>query len=100
MNYIVGRNSRFYVIAYDGLDPLTGRERQRWIPIGRDRSDVEAVAARLDNERIVRFPPARGTVTVGEFLTRTWMPHMRRHVRATTGDRYAVHRPLDQPPRR
>ncbi len=37
MTYIVERN-RFYVVSYDGLDPLTGRERRRWIPIGHDRA--------------------------------------------------------------
>ena len=89
MTYIVERNTRFYVVAYDGLDPLTGRERRRWIPIGHDRGDAEAVVARLDNEPNVGPAPSRGTVTVGEFLTRTWMPNKRRHVRATTAYRYA-----------
>src|SRR5262245_8190275 len=88
MTYIVERNSRFYVVAYDGLDPLTGRERRRWIPIGHDRADAEALVVRLDSER-VPGPPRRGTTTLGEFLTRTWMPHKRRTVRATTAYRYA-----------
>jgi hypothetical protein len=26
MTYIVQRHNRIYVVAYDGLDPLTGRE--------------------------------------------------------------------------
>ena len=34
MNYIIQRQNRFYVIAYDGLDPLTGKERRRWHPAG------------------------------------------------------------------
>ena len=89
MTYIVERNTRFYVVAYDGLDPLTGRERRRWIPIGHDRTEAEAVVARLDSEHDAGPPPRRGTVTVGEFLTRTWMPNKRRHVRATTAYRYA-----------
>ena len=89
MTYIVQRKTRFYVVAYDGLDPLTGRERRRWIPIGHDRAEAEAVVARLDSERIAGPAPRRGTVTVGEFLTRTWMPPKRRHVRATTAYRYA-----------
>ncbi len=98
MTYIVERNNRFYVVAYDGLDPLTGRERRRWIPIGHDRSDAEAVAARLDNERIAGPPPVRGTVTVGDVLG--WLvdaaqatPRPRDHgvpVRV-------VHRPIHQP---
>lgn len=89
MTYIVERNTRFYVVAYDGLDPLSGRERRRWIPIGHDRSDAEAVVARLDAEPNIGPAPSRGTVTVGEFLARTWMPNKRRHVRATTAYRYA-----------
>ena len=89
MTYVVERRSRFYVVAYDGLDPLTGRERRRWIPVGHDRTEAERVAARLDSERIAGPAPNRGTVTFGEFLTRTWMPHKRRHVRATTSYRYA-----------
>jgi integrase len=83
MPYIVERKTRLYVVAYDGLDPLTGRERRRWIPIGHDRAEAEAVVARLHSERIIGPAPRRGTVTVGEFLTRTWMPHKQRHVRHT-----------------
>ncbi len=30
MAYIIQRKDRFYVVAYDGLDPLTGKERRRW----------------------------------------------------------------------
>lgn len=67
---------------------MSGRERRRWIRVGHDRSVAEAVAARLDNKRDAS-PVSRGSVTVGEFLTRTWMPHKRRHVRATTAYRYA-----------
>ena len=29
MAYIISRNNRFYVVAYDGVDPATGRERRR-----------------------------------------------------------------------
>jgi integrase len=69
--------------------PLSGRERRRWLPIGHDRADAEAVAARLANDRRSGPPPSRGTTTVGEFLTRSWMPNKRRTVRATTAYRYA-----------
>ena len=37
MAYIIERNIRFYVVAYDGIDPLTGRERRRWHPVGADQ---------------------------------------------------------------
>lgn len=48
MAYIVQRKDRFYVVDYDGIDPLTGRERRRWHPAGRNRSDAEAIAATLE----------------------------------------------------
>ena len=44
MSYIVQRQDRFYVVAYDGLDPLTGKERRRWHPAGRDRAEADAMA--------------------------------------------------------
>ena len=45
MAYIIQRNNRFYVVAYDGLDPLTGKERRRWHPAGSDRHEAEQMAA-------------------------------------------------------
>jgi hypothetical protein len=48
MSYIVGRNSRFYVVAYNGHDPITGRERRRWHPAGTDRTDAVALQRRID----------------------------------------------------
>ena len=89
MTYIVQRKDRFYVVAYDGVDPLTGRERRRWHPVGHDREEAEAIAARLDNERDSRPPAVGGPITLGSFLTETWLPQKRRHVRATTAHRYA-----------
>ena len=89
MSYIVQRTDRFYVVAYDGLDPLTGRERRRWHPAGSDRDEAEALAAGSDVDR-AGAPPARGgPIRLGDFLRSTWLPHKRRQVRATTAYRYA-----------
>ncbi len=89
MTYIVQRKDRFYVVAYDGLDPLTGKERRRWHPVGHDRHDAELVAARLDTEHAGTAPARGGPVHYGEFLTATWLPLKRRHLRATTAYRYS-----------
>jgi len=89
MTYIVQRKDRFYVVAYDGLDPLTGKERRRWHPVGHDRHDAEVVAARLDREHAGSAPARGGSVHYGEFLTGTWLPLKRRHLRATTAYRYS-----------
>lgn len=89
MTYIIERQDRFYVVAYDGLDPLTGKERRRWHPAGHDRAEAEAIASRLDAERDVPPPKVGGPIVVGAFLTDTWLPRKRRQVRATTAYRYA-----------
>ena len=52
MAYIIERNNRFYVVAYDGIDPLTGPERRRWHPAGRSRADAEAIATTLAVEAV------------------------------------------------
>ena len=48
MSYIVQRNQSFYVVAYNGRDPITGKERRRWHPAGPDRSEADAMKTRLD----------------------------------------------------
>jgi integrase len=89
MAYIIQRKDRFYVVAYDGIDPLTGRERRRWHPAGHDRVEAEAIAARLDAAQVDRRPTVGGPITIGEFMINTWLPRKRREVRATTAYRYA-----------
>ena len=89
MSYIVQRKDRFYVVAYDGLDPLTGKERRRWHPAGHDRVDAERLVARLDEDRLTDLPSPPGPISLGGFLTETWLPLERRQVRSTTAHRYA-----------
>lgn len=38
--YVVAKGSRFYAVIYDGIDPLTGRERRQWHPAGTNRDDA------------------------------------------------------------
>jgi integrase len=88
MTYIVQRQRRFYVVAYDGLDPLTGRERRRWHPVT-DRTDAEELASRLHEERVGAAPVRGGALRLADFLQSTWLPSKRRQVRSTTAYRYA-----------
>ena len=44
--YIARRRGRFYAVIYEGLDPVTGRERRTWHPAGTDRTAAERLAAR------------------------------------------------------
>ena len=40
--YVAQRRGRFYAVIYEGLDPVTGRERRRWHPAGTDRAQARA----------------------------------------------------------
>ena len=87
MAYIVQRRDRFYVVDYDGIDPITGRERRRWRLVGCDRTEAEELAARLEAQR-ADAQPRRSPTSLGGFLVETWLPRKRAHVRATTQYRY------------
>jgi hypothetical protein len=36
--YVARKGERFYAVIYEGIDPLTGRERRRWYPAGTDQA--------------------------------------------------------------
>jgi hypothetical protein len=86
MTYIVQRRDRFYVVAYNGLDPITGRERRRWHPAGTARADAEEIA---DGIAAGSATSCQSPLSLGGFITNTWLPRKRSHVRATTAHRYS-----------
>jgi hypothetical protein len=88
MAHIVQRNHRFYVVAYEGIDPITRRHRRRWHLAGRCREDAEAIVARLAIDKEARRERSTSRLTVGSFLFETWMPRRRRELRPTTARRY------------
>ena len=88
MAYIISRHNRFYVVAYDGVDPATGRERRRWHSAGTSRADAEAIASSITDTNRVPIPRGRDALTLGDYLTNTWLPERQRRVRATTSYRY------------
>ena len=38
--YAAKRRNRYYAVIYEGIDPITGRERRRWHPAGTDREEA------------------------------------------------------------
>ena len=88
MAYIIERNTRFYVVAYDGIDPLTGRERRRWHPAGRSRDDAEAIATTLVTEALPPPGLSASPLTFGKFLSEQWMLRRRPQLGASTAHRY------------
>ena len=85
--YVAQKGDRWYAVIYDGLDPVTGRERRRWHPAGVDRAAAEQLARRLaaevnggdDEGRSLRF---------GAYLTLRWLAGKRLTLRDTTWDGY------------
>jgi hypothetical protein len=64
--YVAQKGGRFYAVIYEGLDPVTGRERRSWHPAGTDRAEAEQLPARLAAEQqgradAVRQGPQRTT---------------------------------------
>jgi hypothetical protein len=45
--YVAQQRGRWYAEIYEGLDPVTGRERRTSHPVGTDRDEAERLAARL-----------------------------------------------------
>ena len=62
-----------YAVIYEGLDPVTGRERRSSHPAGTERSDAEALAAKLAGERNGPDDTVR-SLTFGAYLTTVCCP--------------------------
>lgn len=71
--YVAHKGDRWYAVIYEGLDPVTGRERRSWHPAGTDRVDAEQLAARLASERNGRDDHGR-SLTFGVYLMARWLP--------------------------
>ena len=55
MGYVTHRDGRWYAVSYEGLDPLTGRDRRRWHRVA-DEADARKLADALPSAR----PPGPG----------------------------------------
>lgn len=49
--HVAHKRGRYYAVIYEGLDPITGKEKRSWHAAGTDRAVAEALAARLAAER-------------------------------------------------
>jgi integrase len=81
--YVAKRRGRFYAVIYEGLDPVTGRERRRWHPAGTDRAAAQHLAARLAAEEQGRADAVR-SLTFGAYLTGQWLPAKKLQLAAST----------------
>ena len=61
MAYIVERKDRFFVVEYDGIHPITGRERRNW-RLSAPTAARPRLVGRLDLQRAEARPPRSPTV--------------------------------------
>ena len=85
--YVARKGNRWYAVIYEGIDPVTGRERRRGHAAGPCRADAERLAARLASELEGRNDEVRG-LTFGAFLTSRWLPGKRLVLAETTYNGY------------
>jgi integrase len=85
--YVARKGNRWYAVIYEGIDPVTGKERRSWHPAGVERADAERLAARLASDREGRNDEVR-SLTLGAYLTSRWLPGKRIALAATTNNGY------------
>ena len=85
--YVGRKGDRWYAIVYEGLDPVTGKERRRWHPAGTTREQAERLAARLAAELNGRNDEVR-SLTFGAYLTGQWLPGKKINLAQSTWDGY------------
>jgi hypothetical protein len=83
--YVARKGNRWYAVIYDGLDPVTGRERRRWHPASTNQADAEQLCRRLASQANGRNDQVR-SLSFGAYLTTRWLPGKRITLRATTWD--------------
>ncbi len=84
MGYVVHRRDRWYAVGYEGIDPITGRDRRRWYRAA-NQDEANALAAGLP--RSTSTPGCRG-ITVARFMQTRWLPLRAGLLRPTTLFRY------------
>ena len=86
--HVTRKGDVWYAVIYEGVDPVTGKERRRWHRSGTDRAEAEALATRLASAESVRRNGGRSELSVTGFLTRYWLPAKRIDLEASTFDGY------------
>jgi integrase len=81
--YIAQRRDRFYVVIYEGRDPVTGKEQRRWHPAGTDRPGAERLMKKLAAAETRRVEGVR-SLTFGTYLTSQWLPAKKLHLATST----------------
>jgi len=86
--YTVKKGDRYYAVIYEGIDPITGKERRRWYAAGPRKADSERMVTDLVKRRNDGDYRAPEKQTLGDYLTAKWLPAQRSQLRASTYHSY------------
>jgi len=85
--YTAKKGNQYYAVIYEGLDPITGKEKRTWHTAGPDKSVAEKLAKRLAAEVEGRDDKTR-SLTLGAYLTNQWLPGKANTLAESTWDGY------------
>jgi integrase len=85
---VAKKGDRWYAVIYDGIDPVTGKDRRRWVPAGTRRSDADKLVVELVKRRNDGEPVVTERLTVRVYLMERWLPLQRSQLRHSTYDQY------------
>jgi len=89
--YAARKGDRWYAVLYEGLDPVTGKERRRWHPAGSTREEAEELAVRIAAELNDRNATVR-SLTFGAYLTSQSLSGKKINLAQSTWDGYRRNR--------
>ena len=69
--YVAKKGNQYYAVIYEGLDPVTGKEKRTWHPAGTDRKVAEALASKLAAEIDGANDTTRSLTTGGTHIHKT-----------------------------
>jgi hypothetical protein len=70
------------------VNPQTGQYRRRWVPAGTRRGDAEKLVAELVKRSHQGETVVSEKLTLGEYLTKRWLPVQQARLRTSTYDSY------------
>lgn len=85
--YVARKGDRWYAVVYEGLDPVTVKEKRSWHPAGTSQVEAEQLAARLAAELNGRNDKVR-SLTFGAYITNQWLPGKKINLAQSTWDGY------------
>ena len=71
--YVARKGNRSDAVIYEGIDPITGKERRSWHPSWSESSGRRTSRARVASEHRGRNDEVRGC-DAGCLLTSRWLP--------------------------